>query len=157
MRSLKDYFKELELHFALICESWLRDDQRLREEVQNLELVENLSLIMKNRKSHKGKIAGGGVAVVFDKSRIKLSEYKIKNGCGEIVCAGGKIPSVPRKVFLMSIYIPPRMKAPQNRATLERINGTISTVKEEMDDPIIIVGGTLIKGTWMRQWETSLT
>ena len=72
IRSLIDYFNELELSFALITESWLKDGPELVDSLQDLEMGEDLKIMHHNRKSRRGRTAGGGVALVYDLSLIHI-------------------------------------------------------------------------------------
>ena len=102
----------------------------------DLELGENISIIHKNRGSR-----GGGVAILFDKSKCRLGEYKITGNPAEVVAAVGKFNGDTRKVLVMSVYLPQKIKAERLQATLEAIELTISRVKSENTDPYIFIGG----------------
>ena len=73
IRSLVDYFEELDLTLMLITEMWLVNGRNLDRNVEDLELRENLSIINKNRFGRRG----GGVAILYRKDKCKLGEYKI--------------------------------------------------------------------------------
>ena len=66
--SMVENFCELDLGFMLVTESWLKQGTNLPKELTDLEHAENLKLLHKSRKTRRGKNAGGGVCVVYDKS-----------------------------------------------------------------------------------------
>ena len=125
----------------MISESSLKDGPSLEEDLQDLELGENLTILHKNRKSKGGKTAGGGVAIVFNKDKIRLKEYRIRSAKTELLCAVGKLPGLNRKIFVLSAYIPPQIKARQSKEALDLINRPVSQAKNEFDDPLVIAGG----------------
>ena len=61
--SLIDCFDELELHFAVITESWLADSELLENDLIDLESGTDLKAVYKNRKlrpNSRRRTAGGG-------------------------------------------------------------------------------------------------
>ena len=107
IKSLIDYFEELEIAIALITETWLVGGRELEQNVADLELGENLSIINKNRCDRRG----GGVAIVYDRAKCKLGEYKIQGNGWEIIAAIGtltggrlreKIPLSQRLIWMSS-------------------------------------------------------
>ena len=74
-----DAFDNFALDISIVTESWLADGTRLEEDLNNLEYGTNLSVIYKNRPvrpSSRRRTAGGGVAIVFNRTRWKLKERK---------------------------------------------------------------------------------
>ena len=143
--SLIDNFNELDLNLAIITESWLRPGTGLAQDSTDLEHGEGLKIIHKSRPSKRGRTAGGGVAIIYNKDRIRLSERKIKAGRAEIVCASGKLPKAARTVVVFAVYIPPRTRAPQVENIQMIINDEISRAKTDFHDPIIVMGGDFNK------------
>ena len=142
--SMIETFCELDLSTMLVSESWLKKGSSLDNCLTDLEHAENLSLIHKSRASRKGKNAGGGVCIVFDKTKIALKEYPVKAGRSEFVVACGKVANIQRKFVFISAYISPRTKAKQTRETLKNISDAILKAKSELPDPIIIIIGPLL-------------
>ena len=64
--SMIECFSELDLHFALITESWLKDDQKLKDAVMDLDQGENIAMLTHNRKTRNGRTAGGGIQQIED-------------------------------------------------------------------------------------------
>ena len=137
IRSLITCFDELDLHFSLINESWLKDGEKLEEDAQDLELGQNLKIFHRNRTLRRGKTAGGGVAILYDKSRIAMSERKYNWGKTEAIMAVGKIAGISRKIVIISMYIPPQTRANKVLESLTLVRNAIGSVKNEMDDPLL--------------------
>ena len=125
----------------MISESWLRDGENLQHDLVDLEEGQGLKMIMNNRKSRRGKVIGGGVAIVYNGSKIKLTERRFRRGKAELVDAAGKIAGLSRKIVIFTAYTPPRTRVPHANEALEFLNRAIAEAKEEYEDPIIIVGG----------------
>ena len=102
-----------------------------------------LEIIYKNRSRKKDgtEIRGGGVAMVYDKTKIDLRPFPIKKTTLEILVATGKIPKVQRKMALICAYIPPNSTAKSYKATFKLISDTIQTLKAKLKEPLILVGG----------------
>ena len=146
MQSLIDNFTELDLHFAAITESWLKDGNALNAVVSDLNEGEDLDMITYNRTTRRrNKTAGGGIAIVFDKRKMKLKEMKVKKGKAEILCAAGKVTGMPRHIVIMGIYLRPQLKADLKKSALDCLKNAIALAKVNFNDPIIIVTGDVNK------------
>ena len=66
--SVVDMFRELDLHFILLTETWLKEDKNSKEELQRLSDSARIGMIHRHR---RGK-GGGGVAIAFDEGKISL-------------------------------------------------------------------------------------
>ena len=129
IQSMIDNFSELDLNVAIVAESWLKPGESLEREINDLSEGENIGIIHKSRKTRKGRNAGGGIAILFNKTRMKLKERKIKRGNAELVCAAGKLPNHQRNVVIFGIYIPPSTRAKQLRCALELLSDGIGQAK----------------------------
>ena len=58
----------------------------------DLQKGDKIGLIHKPRVMTRKKVSGGGIAILYNKSRVKLMEQKVGAGRHEIVCATGRIP-----------------------------------------------------------------
>ena len=139
--SLLDYFSDLDLHFSIITESWLKPGWGLENDIVDLNFGQDIDLLHKSRQSRRGRTAGGGVAILFNKKKIRLVERPLKMGKAEVICASGKVPGIARKIVIFGIYLPPRTRAPQVQNLMESLRDEISKIKTEMDDPIIVLAG----------------
>ena len=102
--------------------------------------LDGASLLQKSRKTKAGRTAGGGVALVFDKTKVSFTEFNIPQNKFEIVAAVGNIPGNKRKIAVIGSYVPPKYKAEQNAAFLEKLADTISKIKLKFPNPLIITG-----------------
>ena len=152
--SLATNIQELDAAFAIVSESWLKEGNRLDRHLIDLENGEDLKIIHKSRKSKRGKTAGGGTAIVFNKKKISLREYKIRREHFEIVSASGKLNNNPRKVVIFGIYIPPSMRAKSSDRALELLSDAIQQAKNDFHDPMIFVGGDFNKRNIQKSLES---
>ena len=75
------------------------------------------------------------MAVLFDKTRIRLTQRSISAGKAEVLCVTG------RRIVIFAVYIPSRARAPQVKSIMQLLSNEISKIKTEMNDPIVIVAG----------------
>ena len=144
IESLQNNFTEHELDFALITESWLKDSAILDRDVIDLEFGTNLKILYKNRprKTASSRAVGGGVSIVYNKSRCSFKERKISGNKFELVAAVGKIGKVARQVAIFCVYVQPRMLAGDLQQLNDVINNEILLLKSR-SDPLIFIGGDL--------------
>lgn len=135
--SLTTNFEEMEWDFALITETWLRDDHITDDVEENLRKGHGLHMICQHR---EGK-TGGGVAIVFRKSKLTMKRYTFrKDGC-EIVAGRGKLVNNRCPLFLITAYIPPGLRVRETQKYYEAIRNLITKIKTEERNLIIIMGG----------------
>ena len=118
MDSLIEMFDNLDLHFAAVSETWMSDDRRYENNLRKLEGKENLSMIARNRTGR-----GGGVAIIFNKSKINLKPVKLKSGKFEVVGGLGRTADDSKKILVFSVYYPPQMK----KEAVDKLNDCISS------------------------------
>ena len=114
IHSLIDLFEELELDLSIITESWLADSERLAEDVIDLEYGTDLCILYKNRPlkpNSRRRTAGGGVAVVYNKTSANFKEIKIPGNRFELVCVKGKIQNIENQIMVLGIYVEPKTLA----------------------------------------------
>ena len=131
-------FEESLLHFMLLTETWLSKKHCPPRVLADLTVGANLNFIRKDRGRR-----GGGVAICYDPTKIRLNIFKAANHeeKGEVVTAVGNSPLTKRKIALMSIYLPPSLKVREVEEILDSIVITIDQIKTKFPDPIIILGG----------------
>ena len=148
--SFIDAFNELDLHAAVVTESWLRPGAQLEEDLRDLNCSANITLIHRSRPPKKGRTAGGGVVIAFNRNRLKLKERRITRGKAELVSVVGKLPGASRKVVIIGAYVSPQTKADKVQETMEYIRDKIYKVKNEFEDPYTILSGDINKkDTWL--------
>ena len=145
IESFIDAFNELDLHSAVITESWLRPGMQLDQDIRDLNDGANITLIHRSRPSKRRRTAGGGVLIAFNKNRLKLKERRITRGKTEMVCAIGKLPGASRKMAILGVYIPPQTKAEKVTEVMEYIRDELHKLKTEFEDPYIVVTGDFNK------------
>ena len=141
IESLREYIMELDLTFGVLTESWLRDDQSLENTKDDLSLGSRLGLLIRNRKSARGRNAGGGVAVVYDMNRISLKVIPTKRTGVEVLVVSGRILGLSRRLVVIAAYIPPRTRAAGRDNFLKTIKDNIGFIKESMSNPLIVLAG----------------
>ena len=142
--SLHSYFSEYKLDFALITESWLKDSQTLDRDVIDLEWGTDLKIIYKNRPRTPAGLrkVGGGVSVIYSKSRCSLRERKINGNNYELVLAVGRVGKLTRQVAIFCAYLEPRMKADELASFCELLSTEILKLKTA-GNPLIFIGGDM--------------
>ena len=88
------------------------------------------------------RAVGGGVSIVYDKSRCSFRERKISGNHFELVAAIGKVGKLARQVALFCIYIQPKMRVAELQELYDLINAEIILLKTR-SDPLIMIGGDL--------------
>ena len=102
----------------------MADGRRFKKNAEKLENRDNLRIIKRNRKTR-----GGGVAIIFNKSKMSLREVKIRNNQFELVGALGRTSEEAAKILVLSVYYPPQMKKDKVDALNSCITDTIDRVK----------------------------
>ena len=147
--SLILYMEELDATLSIITESWLRSGSKLEDDLFHLEHGTNLKMIYRNRdrngravkRDSGGKIRGGGVAIIYHKNKINLTELKMPASRFEIVAAIGNLPGHTRKLVVYAVYAPPSLRTGAFDELIDEMVTSINKIKTEYDNPIIIVGG----------------
>ena len=133
--------RELQLPFAAVTETWLRNGALLDQKLTDIEMATDVKILYKNRNS-RAKARGGGVALAFRKSTCNFKERKIKNVKNfEVMCAVGNVRKIVRKVVIFVAYLPPDLTAGAADQLFECVATEIAAVKVSIKDPIIIVCG----------------
>ena len=133
---------------AIITESWLADGDRLEDDLRELEYGTDLSVIFKNRPvrlNSRRRTAGGGVAIVFNKTKCKLKEMKIRGNKFELVCAKGRLSELDRTLIVVGLYIEPKTTVAVLREINTVVNDLVLREKAETVDPVFLIGGDLNK------------
>ena len=144
--SLIDYFDELSASFAVVCETWLVDGEKLGDDLLDLEESSDLRMIFKNRpakltKRYKKRTAGGGVCILYDKNKVSIVEKKFPGNKFEIVCGIASVPSMKRKIAICGVYLRPGSNADTNREALEFLADMILKIRTDFPDPFVMVAG----------------
>ena len=145
--SLLTMFDELGLHFALITESWLKDGAILDRDIIDLEHGSDLGILYRNRPKRptSARQVGGGVSVVYSKSRCSFKERRVVGNRFEMVAAVGRVAGIAREIAIFCIYIEPRMKAADLSELNELLANEILRLKAvpSKQPPLFFIGGDL--------------
>ena len=148
--SLIDFIEEMSISAGIITESWLRDGPELENDLLDLEKGTSLKMVYKNRgrkssKTHRynNSKRGGGVAIVYDSTKINMKELKIERNKYELTAATGKQFNGGRIICMYAVYVPPKMRVETFNEMMEVIVDSISSVKIKHPDAVIIIGGDM--------------
>ena len=144
IESLQNYFESLDLDFALVTESWLKDGTVLNQDVIDLEYGTGLKIIYKNRPARKvaSRQVGGGVSVIFDKNKCSFRERRIVGNKYELVAAVGRVGKIPRQVAVFCVYLEPKLRVAEVKEINDILSDQILQLKAK-GNPLIIIGGDL--------------
>lgn len=129
-------FRELDLLFFSITETWLLTNSQMTKEIKDLADSENISLLTRNRSGR-----GGGVAVAFDSTKLSLKTVRLAKNDYKIICCAGLINSMKRKLVIFTIYVPLRTTASSFQAMGEFLSDSIEYINEKFDLPYIVITG----------------
>ena len=141
MPSVFDCFEELEIDIMLITETWFFDCAALDELVRDAEFGEGIGMINHCRKKRGRANNGGGVAILYKKSKMRVVEYKIRRKGHEIVVAKIKMQNNTRPLFVVTVYLSTRLKSKGAEEALRIINECIHKIKTENAAPFIALAG----------------
>ena len=136
--SLFDMIYNYDLNAVLLTETWIKIDKNFERIKEEIRMNRGLDIICYNR---PGKRNGGGVAIVFDPSKIKLTEHRFARHGIEMVAAKGKIIGDSRSIYLYSIYLPPNLTKKRVQHAREIVSEEIAKNKIESEGPLILLGG----------------
>lgn len=142
LTSFIDCFKELELTFAIVSETWFCDGNALELEAENLLLGEGLRIITKNRPPGRMGYSHGGVAIISREAITKVKEIPFNNPESfEVLPIEAKVKDIKRTVYIIAVYIPPKYTAGRGRACLQHVNDIVLHIKNNCVNPYILVSG----------------
>ena len=121
--SLVAYFEEHSLAFVVVAENWLTTERE--KEMKKSLAASNIGLIAKNRRQTGNRNPGGGIAIFYKTSKLKMEKEKGAFGKGEIVVARAKLRNNTRPMFILALYFQPKLIAAEVAANLEKLNETI--------------------------------
>lgn len=136
--SLVKMFDNFELDFSIVTETWMKDGKRFEKNARKFEEKEDLRIIERNRGTR-----GGGVAIIFNKNKMSLSQIKIRNNSFELVGASGRTVKDARKLVIYAVYYPPQMKKKQVDELNECLSASIDQQKTAENSPRFVVCGDM--------------
>ena len=139
--SLLENIKELGADFAVITETWLRDDDADEME-RTLKLGSGLGFLYINRRPNDNGVSYGGVALVWKESRGTFKRFSVRNPDGfEVLAAAGSIRGQSRKIIIIACYLPPSYNRTKGAGALDYIEDVVIEAKRIYSDPYLIVTG----------------
>ena len=139
--SFIECFLSLALTYAIVTETWFSSGTALEIESERLLLGHGLGLVCLNRPTSNG-LSHGGVAIIYKSSAVKLSRYKFANPENfEVLPVSSTITAIPRKFFLLAVYIPPGYPVPRGKACLQYVADIVLDIKSKYQDPFVLVAG----------------
>ena len=145
LESMYAAFENLDLDFLIVTETWLTRGPDLDELVRDAEHGHGLSVLTRCRPKTSSRNPGGGVAVIVRKRTIKASYVKCNHGGYELLTVKLKIVDNSRPVYVIAAYIPPRTRLSTVPEINRVINDIILKVKNETQNPYIILAGDINK------------
>ena len=136
--------EEIDGHVAVITETWFKKSDGLEELLRDAEDVTGYGFIRKDRQETGSELRGGGVAIVYKKSNIEMTELKIK-GRYEIIASLGRRTGQKRKIITIGAYIQPSADAETSREFLEELGNTVRRFKTKYCSPYFIIAGDFNK------------
>ena len=129
-------FRELDLSFFSITESWLKNDAQTKKEIDCLRTVENIEMIVKNRQRR-----GGGVLLAFDRDKANFKPIRLKDNNYELLCCEGNIVGVSKKVVVFTVYLPPKMTVISLEAFCKCFSENLDEILLRFPEPMIVFTG----------------
>ena len=142
--SLVDTLEEMEGHLAVITETWFRSSPQLEELLRDAEDTTGYGFIRKDRQETGQESRGGGVAIVYKKSNIEMTQLKVQ-GKFEIVASLGRRTGQKRKIVTIGAYIPPAADAETSKEFLNEIANAVRRFKTKYCSPYFIIAGDFNK------------
>ena len=135
LESLYTIFKETELHFAIVTETWFCDQKEADRINTDAAGRHGIHFINRMRKRSGNTNPGGGVSIIFKKRKILLKEYPITRGRHEIVATKGKIQDNSRPIYIIAVYISTKLRAAGRQEVLALLSTAIMKIKTESRNP----------------------
>ena len=126
--SLVECLDEMQIDVCMITETWLKNDQKVEQELQDFSDKHGYSFIRRDRACGR---RGGGVAICYAPARIQMSRIKLPPTKNEIIAAIGRRVGQRRKIAVIAVYLPPAMRADQIRRCLKDTNDSILHIKHK--------------------------
>ena len=140
--SLIDCFKNLDLSYAVVTETWFTDGEKLLLESENLLLGHGLNSFCLNRPPGNAGYSHGGVAIIYRDADIVAKKFHFPNPeAFEILCSELTFRGLKRKVFVIAAYMPPNYKTGRAKACLRFVRNLVLEIKNRSSEPLISIAG----------------
>ena len=139
--SLNETMCELSTYICVITETCIREDKKIKENLEDFQNLTGYFIIYKDRQGRRG----GGVAICYNAETIEMTQVKINESEFEIVAAIGRRVGQRRKIQVVAVYIPPSYDADQNEAHLNAVKDIIINLRRRYDNPYTMLAGDFNK------------
>ena len=140
MSCFLDNFKDLELTFAVISETWFSNNKEQEIAVKNLLLGHGLTVFAKNRPPGPAGFSHGGIALVIKDNVSKFKQLDYPNpGDFEVLVAGGTVQKLRRKMYVVACYIPPNYRVPRAKECMRHISDVVLSIKNQDKEAYVCV------------------
>ena len=134
--AMTECFRELDLTFFAITETWLKNDEKTKSEIENLFESEKIRILTRNRGSR-----GGGVALAYDSTRATFKTLKLPSNRYEILCCEGELEGISRPIAVFCIYLPPKMSTETLGRLCEFMSDSLEYINSKLRDPLVVITG----------------
>ena len=133
--SIHDNIMNFEADICVVTETWLQSDNiqinRLLEDYQNKC---DIAILRKDRQYQRG----GGVAFLYDRTKIDLRSVKTMNSEFELMAAIGRRRGQRKKILLIGVYVPPSYDAETSDRCVDFINDTLVQLRSRYNNPCLL-------------------
>ena len=90
-------------------------------------------------RARPGVRRGGGVGILYKKSKISMKKIMLPNNKFEIISAVGKFPNNTRKMVVIVVYMPPSTKVGVMQEIQTFLVENILRLQTELNDPYFVL------------------
>ena len=109
--SLIDCMDETDASLAIVTETWLRDGDKLEQDIKDLSLEAGLGMLCKNRQpTASNGVCYGGVAIPWKETAGLFRRVEVHNPeSHEVLVAAGSLRGQKRRLVVVACYMPPNL------------------------------------------------
>ena len=138
--SVATVYSEFELDLFGITETWLKNNKETTATLTELKSARGIEFIRKDRSGRRG----GGVAISYDMSKVKLRREKVRGlETFEVVAASGKLIANGRPLLVVVTYLPPKLTAARLTTFNEALADTLEEKMRALVNPLVIFMGDI--------------
>ena len=131
-----------ETDVCIITEMWLQsDNDQINALLQDFQSWHGFALLRRDRQYQRG----GGIGMLYDKTKIDLRTVKIARSEFEVMAAIGRTTGQRRKVLIIGVYVPPSYDVDTSERCLNFVNDTLVQLRGRYTNPYVIVAGDFNK------------
>ena len=104
--SMIETLEQIQGHIAVITETWFGGGEALEQNLRDITDMTGYAFIRKDRCETGSSSRGGGVAIVYKKDSIEITQVKVE-GNFEVVAALGRRTAQRRKIITCLLYTSP--------------------------------------------------